>query len=216
MNSYGNKGFNYFDQVRNEILAWMPEKVDKVFEIGCGSGATLSYIKERGIASWVGGMELVDGVAQEGKDNIDLLLVGNIEEADIPLDIASIDVILCLDVLEHLIDPWAAVAKLKKYLKEDGLVIASLPNVKNFKVILPLLFQDDWKYVEAGQLDRTHLRFFTNKTSVEFFKDANFEVIATPVFFSKKGNAGLVNSITLGLFRKFLQGNIFVVAKNII
>ena len=215
MSSYENKDFNYFDQVRSEVLAWMPEKVEKVFEIGCGSGATLSHIKKNGFASWVGGMELVGNVVQAGKMNIDLLLEGNIEETDIPLDEASIDVILCLDVLEHLIDPWAAVAKLKRYLKPGGIIIASLPNVKNLKVVIPLLFKDEWEYVSAGQLDRTHLRFFTNKTSVELFQDAGFKVVATPVYFSDKGNAGLINKITLGIFRKFLQNNIFIVAKNI-
>jgi SAM-dependent methyltransferase len=216
MSSYENKEFNYFDQVRSEVLAWIPEKVEKVFEVGCGSGATLSHIKQSGLASWVGGMELVGDVVQAGKGNIDLLLEGNIEETDIPLDVASIDVILCLDVLEHLIDPWVAVAKLKKYLKPGGIIIASLPNVRNLKVVFPLIFKDDWRYVNAGQLDRTHLRFFTNKTAVELFHDVGLKVVATPIYFSDKGNAGLVNKVTLGLFCKFLQGNIFVVAKNII
>jgi 2-polyprenyl-3-methyl-5-hydroxy-6-metoxy-1,4-benzoquinol methylase len=214
MSSYEDKEFNYFDQVRSEVLAWMPEKVEKVFEIGCGSGATLSHIKQNGIASWVGGMELVGNVVQAGKGNIDLLLEGNIEVTDIPLNEASIDVILCLDVLEHLIDPWVAVSKLKQYLKPDGIIIASLPNVRNLKVIIPLIFKDDWKYVDAGQLDRTHLRFFTNKTAVELFHCAGLKVVATPAYFSDKGNAGLANKVTLGFFRKFLQGNIFVVAKN--
>jgi len=212
MNSYLNKEFNYFDQCRAEVLAWIPAKVEKIFEIGCGSGATLQHIKQKGLAEWVGGMELVDSVVIAGKE-IDMLIQGNIEECDIPLGEASIDVILCLDVLEHLVDPWAVVVKLKKYLKPGGIIIGSLPNVKNLKVVIPLIFMDNWQYVDAGQLDRTHLRFFTKKTAVKLFQNAGLEIVATPIWFSRKGNAGLLNLLTLGLFRSFLVNNIYVCAR---
>jgi len=212
MNSYLNKDFNYFDQCRSEVLAWIPAKVEKVFEVGCGSGATLQHIKQNGLADWVGGMELVKSVVEAGKE-IDMLIQGNIEECDIPLDEASIDVILCLDVLEHLVDPWAVVVKLKKYLKPGGMIIGSLPNVKNLKVVIPLIFMDNWQYVDAGQLDRTHLRFFTKKTAVKLFQNAGLKVVATPIWFSGKGNASLLNKVTLGLLRSFLVGNIYVCAR---
>ncbi len=213
MNSYEAKEFSYFDQMRSEVLDWMPDKVERVFEIGCGSGATLSHIKSIGRADWVGGLELIGTVVELGKQNIDLLLQGNIENDNIPLDDASIDVILCLDVLEHLIDPWSAVTKLKKFLKPGGIIIVSLPNVRNLKVVMPLIFRDEWKYVGSGQLDRTHLRFFTSKSALELFTNAGLKVILTPVYFRQKSNAGLVNKLTFGVFSKFLQGNIFVVAR---
>ena len=67
--------------------------------------------------------------------------------------------ILCLDVLEHTIDPWGLVANLYNLLKKDGAIIISLPNVRNRKVIFPLLFKGQWTYENSGLLDKTHLRF---------------------------------------------------------
>ena len=44
----------------------------------------------------------------------------------LPLQAASADVVLCLEVLEHLDDPWAAVAELRRVTR--GSVIVSVPN----------------------------------------------------------------------------------------
>lgn len=205
MNYYDDKDFSYFDEVRGEVFDLLPANAERVFEVGCGSGATLSQLKEKGLAKWVGGLELVSDMAAVSKNNIDLFLVGNIEHMELPLDEQSLDAILCLDVLEHLNDPWAAIAKLKKYLKPNGVIIASLPNVKNIKVLFPLIFRDEWNYANCGLLDRTHLRFFTKRTAIMMFEGANLHVDAVPVFFNKKGKAGLLNKMTFGIFKSFLQ-----------
>lgn len=215
MKMYEEKEFPYFDEVRSEIVAWLPDKVEKVFEVGCGSGATLSHIKTIGRATWVGGIELVGDAVLAGKSNLDLLLWGSVEDTEIPLEEGTLDVILYLDVLEHLVDPWATVEKMTKYLKPNGVIIASLPNVRNLKVVIPLIFNNEWKYVDCGQLDRTHLRFFTKKTAVELFQNAGLYIDSVPTYFSKKGKAGLLNMLTFGLFSTFLQGNIFVVARKL-
>lgn len=214
MKHYEEKDFSYFDEVRSEVFALLPDKSERVFEIGCGTGATLSQIKAKGLANWVGGVELVADVVSAGKSNLDLLLEGNIENMELPISHSSLDVILCLDVLEHLVDPWAAVEKLKKYLKPNGVIIASLPNVKNLKVLLPLVLKDDWQYAQCGLLDRTHLRFFTKKTAIALFENAGLHVDTVPTFFNKKGSAGLVNTLTFGLFRSFIQFQYLVRARN--
>ena len=147
----------------------------------------------------------MSGVVESVKGNLDLLINGNIESMALPLGEETIDVILCLDVLEHLVDPWAVVESLKKYLKPGGVIIASLPNVRNWKVIFPLVLEGEWQYAQSGILDKTHLRFFTRKTAVGLFENAGFRVDAVPSFFNKKGLAGMVNAFTFGMFRPFLQ-----------
>ena len=55
MKYYDEKSFSYFNEVRSEVISLLPKGIERVFEIGCGSGATLDYIKRMNLASWVGG-----------------------------------------------------------------------------------------------------------------------------------------------------------------
>ena len=41
------------------------------------------------------------------------------------------------------------------------MVVASIPNVKHWSVVLPLLLHDRWEYQAAGPLHFSNLRFFT-------------------------------------------------------
>ena len=70
-----------------------------------------------------------------------------------------------------------------------------------------LIFKDEWRYVNAGVLDNTHLRFFTKKSIIELFKNNGFgeiKVIPTFKLKSKKSKPYLVNILTFGLFEDFL------------
>ncbi|NBS01797.1 MAG: methyltransferase domain-containing protein [Rhizobiales bacterium] len=89
---------------------------------------------------------------------------------------ASLDAILCLDVLEHLVDPWTVVKRLSPLLAEDGRLIISIPNIRNWKFIRKLLMNGDFHYRDAGLLDRTHLRFFVRDTAIELAEAGGLKV----------------------------------------
>jgi SAM-dependent methyltransferase len=79
----------------------------------------------------------------------------------------NFDLIIALDVLEHLIDPWSIVRRLHGILNPGGVIIASIPNVGHYSVAVPLVLRGQWNYADEGLLDRTHLRFFTRRTAVD-------------------------------------------------
>jgi hypothetical protein len=79
-------------------------------------------------------------------------------------DPGPIDLLLFLDVLEHLEQPQAVLTRLASALAPGGAVIVSLPNVSHLSVSLPLLL-GRVEYQDSGILDRTHRHFFV-KTSV--------------------------------------------------
>ena len=58
--------------------------------------------------------------------------VGNVENWRFEDEIApaSLDLILCLDVLEHLVDPWSVVRRLSPLLAPGGRLIVSVPNIR--------------------------------------------------------------------------------------
>jgi 2-polyprenyl-3-methyl-5-hydroxy-6-metoxy-1,4-benzoquinol methylase len=80
-----------------------------------------------------------------------------------------------MDVLEHLRDPVSLLKRLRPFLKPDGTIIISIPNVANLSIRFGLLF-GRWNYAEYGILDRTHLRFFTRKTAIAMVTGAGFEI----------------------------------------
>lgn len=100
---------------------------------------------------------------------------GNIETMQIPYEKDTFDYIILADVLEHLHDPERILQKLLPYLKADGSILCSVPNILNRHVISDLL-RGKLEYQDAGILDRTHLRFFTMDSIVRVFERCGMEV----------------------------------------
>jgi SAM-dependent methyltransferase len=176
---YAEKETEYFDRVRSEILPLLPAgRVDRVLEVGCGAGDTLAYLQANDRCRWTCGVELFPDAAEIARGRLDEVYEGNIEQLELRIAPASLDVVLCLDVLEHLIDPWTTVARLATLLKPGGVLIASIPNVRHFRIVLPLLFRGRWDYASFGLMDRTHLRFFTEHTATALLRQAGLRVDA--------------------------------------
>lgn len=177
MQTYDNKPESYFVRARSEILPLLPDRAERVLEIGCGSGATLAWLKSIGRAGHTTGIELAKHMADVAVNNVDCLIGGDAESLLNQESSASIyDLVLCLDVLEHMVDPWQMMHKISHVLKPGGIVIASVPNVRHFSVLMPLLFKGQWNYSEEGVLDRTHLRFFTRQSAVDLMKTSGLSL----------------------------------------
>ncbi|QVK17123.1 glycosyltransferase [Mycoplasmatota bacterium] len=79
------------------------------------------------------------------------------------------DYILFADVLEHLYNPHKVIEVSKDLLKDDGSFLMSVPNVAHNSILIDL-FNDKFNYNEIGLLDNTHIRFFTYRSILDFFK----------------------------------------------
>jgi SAM-dependent methyltransferase len=162
---YLEKSAAYFGNPRTDIAPLLPERIDRVLEVGCGSGATMRWIRTQRSVHHAVGIELFPEAARLAAATFDLLLSGNVETMSLPE--GRFDLIIALDVLEHLVDPWLAVRRLQAMLSDDGAMVVSLPNISHYSVSIPLLFRDRWRYQSDGLLDRTHLRFFTRETTLD-------------------------------------------------
>jgi 2-polyprenyl-3-methyl-5-hydroxy-6-metoxy-1,4-benzoquinol methylase len=192
-------------------------------EVGAGTGNTLVYIKEKGMAAEVMGVELMklEG-SNQGHPAIDKFQLANIEQEEISAPKEYFDVILCPDVLEHLIDPWAAVDKIATHLKKGGLFIVSIPNLREWKTLSNVVFKGEFNYQpEGGIMDRTHLRFFCKKNGWQMLTTP----VLTPIFckpnfmMAKEVPEGrkrrIFNRLTFGLFEGFLSVQyLFIARKN--
>ena len=147
---------------------------NRVLDVGCSSGYLARPLAERG--NTIFGIELDPDAAREAEAYCERVLVGDVETMELPLEPASFDVVLCGDVVEHLRDPVAALARLRPLLKPGGRVVLSTPNIANWAIRLSLL-GGRWRYTERGILDRTHAHLFTRKTLTETVDAAGYRVV---------------------------------------
>jgi SAM-dependent methyltransferase len=168
----------YFDTLRDEIEPLVPANPSIAMDIGCGKGVTSHWLKQIRPNITTVGVEIDKSVAAIAASVVDTVLVLDIDTGlqALATYIGRVDLLLLLDVLEHLHDPWARLMEFRSLLAPSGIVIASIPNVRNLKVLGPLLVKGEWRYQSSGILDRTHLRFFTRRTVLELFDGAGYEI----------------------------------------
>jgi GT2 family glycosyltransferase/acetyltransferase-like isoleucine patch superfamily enzyme/MoaA/NifB/PqqE/SkfB family radical SAM enzyme len=170
-------GFNvgYSTFIRNDIISQInctKEKVINVLEVGCGCGATLLKIKDIFKNARLYGVEINPNTAKIASESVEI--VGyDIENDTLTCELDTFDYIIMADVLEHLRNPWDVLKRIRQYLKRDGHIIASIPNIMHFSIIRNLL-KGIWRYEESGILDKTHLRFFTLNEINNMFSDSGF------------------------------------------
>ncbi len=218
MELYSEKAEIYFSNTRSDLIKLLPINANsKILEIGSGGGDTLVEIKRRGLAAEVVGVELFSMPNTKQTDPaIDSFFICDIEKDFPQLQKEYFDVIICGDVLEHLLDPWSIVEELVKHLKPNGLIIASLPNFRFRSALFKVFFKGDFSYTKDGIFDKTHFRFFCKKNIVELFTSRELSVQSIyPNFkFSDKAKrARFLNLFSLGVFEEFLALQFLVVAK---
>ncbi len=173
---YENKPEGYYDNIRHEMIKYLPNNPKKIIDIGCGNGAFAEVLKEQtGAEVW--GIEYMDEEAQVAKNKLYKVFSGRCEDYidDLPND--YFDTIYFNDVLEHLVDPYEVLDKIKHKLSQDGVVISSIPNVRYHNTFMKVLVKKDWQYEDFGVMDRTHLRFFTGKSIRRMYEELGYAVI---------------------------------------
>ena len=204
----------YFGHARLEILPLLPTPLGEVLDVGCGAGETLHAVRTRLGCRRTVGLELSPRAAELAARRLDQVVQGDAETDPLPFPPAAFDVILCLDVLEHLRDPWAAVRRLASHLRPGGVLVASIPNARHYRLVAPLVFRGRWNYADEGILDRTHLRFFVRDTAVALLAGAGLDVERVLTTGMPPGSrTRLFNRLSLGLFRPFLEAQYLIRAR---
>jgi SAM-dependent methyltransferase len=211
--SYADKSQEYYAHARVEIAPLLPSRAPRVLEVGCGQGATLRWLRESNRCIYTAGIELSEHSAQRARACADYVVCGDAEELIASSFVGEkFDLILCLDVLEHMVDPWRFVGLLPPLLHSTGQVIFSIPNVRNLGVVLPLLFRGLWRYREEGILDRTHLRFFTRESALQLASIPPLIVRRWAHNIPKPSRLNLLNKLTFGLAADFLALQFLIAA----
>lgn len=166
----------YYATVRTEILPLLQKTPDAtVLDIGCGTGATLGYLKEKGYCGTSVGVEMFPDCWQEARNALEEFHPSKVE--DVSFASGRFDLVLLLDVLEHTPEPEAMLQRVRPWLKPTGQLVVSLPNIRNQAVLRKLVLHGRWDYQDSGILDRSHLKFFTLKSARDLFHGCGYHVM---------------------------------------
>lgn len=157
-----------------KLLALVPDS-SRVLDVGCSTGYLARPLVERGCVVY--GVELDEATAAVARETCEEVLVGDVETLEMPYPPTSFDVIVCGDVIEHLRDPRAFLARVRPLLKADGRLVITTPNVANWAIRVGLLF-GRWRYTDRGILDRTHTHLFTRSTLAEALFESGYRIVA--------------------------------------
>jgi 2-polyprenyl-3-methyl-5-hydroxy-6-metoxy-1,4-benzoquinol methylase len=158
------------------MLEFVPLSAKCVLELGCGEGVFASTVKKRqGAEVW--GLEVDSQAAALASSRLDRVILGDASETIESVPSGRFDCIVANDILEHLVSPDRILRDIRRCFSPEGVLVASIPNIRYFDTLYELLVDRDFRYRGTGILDRTHLRFFTKKSICRLFDETEYDVV---------------------------------------
>jgi 2-polyprenyl-3-methyl-5-hydroxy-6-metoxy-1,4-benzoquinol methylase len=161
---------DYYGEVRSDILPFVPANAREVLEVGCGRGVTGRLLQET-LGCRVTGVELNPVVAREAARHLHRVIQGDVQDLEID---GGYDAVIALEVVEHLVEAEAFLARIQRLLAPGGRAILSIPNVGHYSIVEDLI-AGRWDYLPIGLLCYTHYRFFTHRTLADWLRRSGVE-----------------------------------------
>jgi ubiquinone/menaquinone biosynthesis C-methylase UbiE len=114
-----------YEEVRRVLIASAGEGA-RLLDVGCGSGAFLNSVRD--IAPGFEGCDFNTDQYADGESRARIKKV-NLNEEPLPYADGTFDAATCLDVLEHVLNPYQIARELLRVVRPGGHVIISTPNV---------------------------------------------------------------------------------------
>lgn len=152
----------------------------RCLDVGCGPGETYAQLIRQRKADYLG-VDVSEVAVELARENG--LRAEQIDDASVlPFEDNSFDVVICVEVLEHLFSPHGAVSEIRRVLRPGGTLLASTPNAAYWRLRANLLFGiwnplGDSLSVEQPWRD-PHIRFFTPAIMRRMLEYARFADIA--------------------------------------
>ena len=170
-----------YETDRPDIQAQVPADARRILELGCSAGALGAALKGRAAPGTVTvvGVELDAAYAAAAAERLDRVVHADAETflSGPPPEEAPFDCLVAADVLEHLVDPWTALARAVELVRPGGTVVVSLPNVLFAGALLRLVRERRWPRDAEGVFDATHLRWFSRRDAEDLLRGAGLRDI---------------------------------------
>jgi 2-polyprenyl-3-methyl-5-hydroxy-6-metoxy-1,4-benzoquinol methylase len=161
-----------------ELLNLMPQHCKRIIEVGSSSGVLAREYKKLNPDCHYTGIEIDSEYAALSKRFCDAVLHTSIESID-ETSFSSLfpsDCWIFADVLEHLVDPWSLLKRIRGCISGEMSIVACLPNAQHWSIQAKINC-GHIIYEDSGLLDRTHLRWFSRLTIIDLFQSTGFRIV---------------------------------------
>ncbi len=189
--SYIERCGQSFEEDRlHRIRARIPQGAGRILDIGCGDGRNLQFLHQYFPGTQLYGTD----IAHTAIDNVQALGFRGVQcdaSKKIPYPDAYFDVIVCGEVIEHVVHTDKLLQECARTLRAGGKLLVTTPNLAYLPNRLLLLFgvQPIWtetsahknlgrglKFLGQGRETQGHLKIFTGGALKELLRDVGFEV----------------------------------------
>ena len=201
----------YYQSDRSELYAFARRSglgpCARVLNVGCAAGADAQQLRALG-AQVLCGVEPAPQAAAAARRTYDQVFEATLE--DYVWDGTCFDLIVFADSLEHMRDPGAALTRVRAWVPGRGALLISIPNVRHIGVIWEIL-RGDFRYRDAGILDRTHLRFFTSRSFLRILNEAGWRCETMRRWGAMRSARWVAHAVPgTG---EFVQSQVFIIAR---
>lgn len=163
-----NRGESNFVQVQRVISKYAP-MAKSVIEIGSGSGTLVHLLSEK--YEKVTGVEPSDSFVKFAKSEYDLDLINSGYEE---LNGGKYDVVIALDVIEHVVSPHHFLTKVSELLNSNGIAIIGTPDVDG---ISSKILRKKWYHIRPP-----HLYYFSKRSFAALCKVVGLKIVTQKYF----------------------------------
>lgn len=150
----------------------------KILCLGCGAGNDIWFLcKDNEVV----GMDYANSGLKVAIRHGIKVVTGDLNfNPVLPFKDSSFDVVICKDILEHLLDPLTVLKEVHRILRPGGYCVVSVPNHFYLPIRMKMLMGKGLMYntdhaAENNEWDYMHIRFFTYKGFKAFLAGAGFE-----------------------------------------
>ncbi|MFH0859824.1 MAG: methyltransferase domain-containing protein [Candidatus Altiarchaeota archaeon] len=173
---------------RLELLKNYIKNNKRILDVGCGDGnASGNFTRDNDLF----GIDISQVALKKALERRLRVCACNIDDGEFPFKDGSFDLVLILDVLEHIINPATVLKEARRVSSETGLMIVTVPNGLNLMNRLYFLsgkFVDvfDQNHRYKDRLFTEHIRLFSKEVLEKMVVDEGLEIVDRHYYFPSR------------------------------
>jgi SAM-dependent methyltransferase len=156
------------------LLNLVSSSPGRILDCGCGAGDNARILNDRGWS--VTGITIDPREEEVARKFCEAVYIADLEKGLPPAVDGQFDAVLASHVLEHLASPERLLREIRQRLSPGGVLVVALPNIAHYRQRV-LRLRGQFSYTDTGQLDRTHLRFYTYRTAIQLLEQNGYELL---------------------------------------
>lgn len=162
---------SYYEPCRNDFLHYIPRTAKNILSVGCGWGATEAALMESEKHVEAIPIDSIIGKVAESRGirvlQPDFTAVAKIMPNE------KFDAIILIDVLQHFACPVEILTKLTTFMKKDGALLGSVPNLSQSRRLIARMMRKQWARFR-GNFDLIKLNLVSRAKIKNWLRQSGF------------------------------------------